>query len=73
MKEDLSKQCGDVAARVRACRNRKVAEMLLEQISSELCRLGQAPAGLKILQSQMKDLLRQTFDKNGKNRFLEAQ
>ena len=73
MKAELPKQCGDMAARVRACRNRKVAEMLMQQISNDFCRAGQEPAALKILRSQMKDMLRQTFDKNGKNRFLEAE
>ncbi|OPZ71906.1 MAG: hypothetical protein BWY83_00922 [bacterium ADurb.Bin478] len=71
MMNEKLKQFGDLMLRIRACRSREVALMLSQQIYAEFGKACKSPMARNLLRQNMNDLIRQTFDKNGKNRFLE--
>ena len=72
LEEKIVAYCGDLEIRIRSCKRRCIANMLKEQLHYELLQ-GHAEAELftrcdKILEK----LIENTFDCNGKNKFLEA-
>ncbi len=71
MIDEKLKQFGDLTLRIRACRSREVAQMLSQQIYAEFGKACKSPMARNLLRQNLNDLIRQTFDKNGKNRFLE--
>jgi len=71
MSDEIEKYCGDLSARIRACRSHQVALMLTERICTELRRKRVNKQAFHRLQENMSELITKTFDENGKNRFLE--
>jgi hypothetical protein len=72
--EDTIKNiCGNVEERIRSCRSRNVAEMLREQLCSQL----KINCKSEIVQNSLNDhvdrLIAQTFDKQGHNRILNGE
>ena len=72
MTDNVQKYCGDVVARIRACRTKKVALMLTGQICAEFSRNCASPVVQNLLQKHIDDVIQDTFDQSGKNRYLEV-
>ncbi len=68
---EIQKHCGDVAARIRACRSRSVAEALKERLCSEVNTLCVSPVVHNMLMRHVDNIIEETFIAQGKNRYLE--
>ncbi|HFE52656.1 MAG TPA: hypothetical protein ENK07_04385 [Bacteroidetes bacterium] len=66
----VEQYCGDLRDRVRACHSREVARLLADVIYYELGPLAQQPEVVSYLDDLLKVLVEETFDSEGKNRFL---
>jgi hypothetical protein len=72
MTDNVQKYCGDVVARIRACRNKEVALMLSGRICTEFSKNCSSPVVQNLLHKHIDDVIQDTFDRNGKNRYLEV-
>ncbi len=63
--------CGDVTARIRACRTRKIAEQLKWRLCEELSRHCPSEMVQLILRNHVDKIIEETFDQEGNNLFLE--
>jgi hypothetical protein len=68
----IQEHCGDLAARIRACRSRVIAMQLRERLCGELQQSCQSAMVQNILQHHVDKLISETFDERGNNKFLEA-
>jgi len=62
--------CGDIAERIRACRSRKVAEMLKVQLCNELANHCKSEIIQNLLIHHVDKLINETFDISDRNRTL---
>lgn len=69
--DEITKYCGDVRERIRACRYRPVAEMLKERLCDELSLNCHSELIQSELLRYIDDLIIETFDEQGNNKFLE--
>lgn len=65
--------CGDVDERIRACRSKKIAEQLKEHLCNELSATCRSEMIRAVLTNHVDELIKATFDQDGKNIFLEEQ
>lgn len=64
--------CGDITARIRACRSRTVAIQLQERMCHELQQHCPSAVVQNMLSRHVERIMADTFDENGMNKFLEA-
>ncbi len=67
----IKKYCGNVPERIKACRSREVAELLRDRMCSELSIGCYSTMINNALRDYVNKLINETFDKNGKNIYLE--
>jgi hypothetical protein len=72
MEDEIRTYCGNVAERLRACRNREVAIMLKQQMCKEMSQRCQSEMIRNTLERYVDKLVEETFDQNGNNSYLEA-
>lgn len=72
MEEEIRKYCGNVVARLRACRSREVAVLLKQQMCDEMSQRCQSEMIRNTLERYVDKLVEETFDQNGNNKYLEA-
>jgi hypothetical protein len=67
----IQTHCGDIRQRIQACRSRQIAEQLKGRLCGEL--QGDCPSEMVVtlLSKHVDQIIDQTFDENGKNRYLE--
>ncbi len=68
----IRESCGDIAGRMRACRSRQIALQLRQCVCHELAERCTSPEVRRVLESHIDELIRDTFDENGMNRYLEV-
>ncbi len=68
----ISESCGDIEERLRACRSRQIALQLRQCLCRELAYSCTSPEMQRLLQNHIDELIKETFDENGMNRYLEV-
>jgi hypothetical protein len=71
MTDDVEIYCSVVETRIRCCRSKEVAAMLTRLIHTELARKSFSMSDQNRLQKRLQDVIEETFDQDGNNRFLE--
>ncbi len=69
--EEIQLHCGDVQARIRACRSRIVAEALKERLCAETQNYCASPVVKNVLVKHVENIINATFDEKGHNIYLE--
>lgn len=67
----IQTQCGDIRQRIQACRSRNIAEQLKKRLCGELQADCPSEMVVALLSNHVDQIINQTFDGNGKNRYLE--
>ncbi len=67
----ISKYCGHIEARIRACKNRDIAVLLMKRLCTELEQNCKKAGVMNYLQQEGKRLLASIFDENGNNKLME--
>jgi len=68
----IKKYCGNIEERIKACKNKQIAEYLKNQLCYELELNCKSDIVMNVLQSYINKLIKTTFDKNGNNITLES-
>ena len=68
----IQQQCGDIIARIHACRSRVIAVQLRERLCGELAQSCTSPMVQNLLKRHVDQLIEDTFDKTGMNKYLEV-
>jgi len=66
----ISKYCGDVEERIKACRSRAVAEHLKNHLCDELKANCKSEIIHNFLKHYANDLILKYFDKSGRNKLI---
>jgi len=72
MEDEIRTYCGNVAERLRACRDREVAILLKQQMCNEMSQRCQSDMIRNSLERYVDKLIEEIFDLNGNNKYLEA-
>ena len=72
MEDIIYQHCGDIRFRIKACRSKKVAELLKDRLCRELSLNCESDMVNNVLQIYVDNIIANTFDDNGKNKYLEA-
>jgi hypothetical protein len=67
----INKYCGQIEERIKACKNRDIAEILLNRLCSELDQNCKSDVVLNFLRVHVEKLIKEVFDENGNNRLME--
>jgi predicted GIY-YIG superfamily endonuclease len=65
--EIISKYCGDIEDRIRACRSKQVAEFLKKHLCSELKQYALNQEITEDLKLKIDNFIQKYFSKDGKN------
>lgn len=68
----IRESCGDIAGRMRACRSRQIALQLRQWLCRELAESCTSPEVRRLLENHIDELISDTFNENGMNRYLEV-
>jgi hypothetical protein len=69
--ETIEKYCGDIRLRIQSCKSKNVAEILKENLCSELDLSCKSEMVKNVLIKYVDQIIDETFDKSGKNRTLK--
>ena len=69
--ETIERYCGDVRMRIQSCKSKNVAEILKENLCSELYHSCKSEMIKNVLIKYVDQIIDETFDKSGKNRTLK--
>jgi len=68
----IKKYCGDIGERIRSCREEQIARTLKKCLCRELEMNCSSESVHVFLTKYVDDIIKNVFDTNGKNRFLEV-
>lgn len=63
--------CGDIQKRIQACRSKGVAESLVDNLCNKVNHYCQSDVVRNILKNYSNEIIKKTFNQQGKNRLLE--
>ena len=69
----IKKHCGDISERIRACRTKKIADLLKDQICVELQKECPSEMVRNIMHNHVDKIIKEIFDEAGNNIYLEEQ
>ncbi len=68
----INKYCGNIEERIKACKNRNIAEQLRSRLCFELGVNCKSEIVINVLHEYLNKIIKNTFDKNGRNITLES-
>jgi len=71
MDNRIVKYCGNIEERIRACHNREIAIALKKRLCQELDMNCKSAVVHNVLRDYADKIIQNTFDRNGKNIYLE--
>ncbi|MBN2411962.1 hypothetical protein JXQ31_09745 [candidate division KSB1 bacterium] len=68
----IKKYCGNIEERIKACKNRDIAEQLRCRLCFELGENCKSEIVINVLHEYVNKIINNTFDKKGRNKTLES-